>query len=231
MDRRVKERLIGASILVVLIVLIVPELLSGPKPAAPRTRGVAGCPRCPSRCATSRWIWRPARRPRGCRQPQAAAASRRRSQPASQPAAQPSASESPPTARRRSAPTRGAAPHGRTERRSSPPLKRTRRHPAACQPRHAVSWAVQLGSFAKPRQRGQTGAPTEGAGLSVYVLSSGTGPAQRYRVRVGPWRIATRAERTAAKLKAMGHAVDHRAAGALIERLCDGFTTGTAALR
>jgi DedD protein len=33
MDRRVKERLIGATILVALIVLIVPELLSGPKPA------------------------------------------------------------------------------------------------------------------------------------------------------------------------------------------------------
>jgi DedD protein len=31
MDRRVKERLIGATILVVLIVLVVPELLSGPK--------------------------------------------------------------------------------------------------------------------------------------------------------------------------------------------------------
>jgi DedD protein len=33
MDRRVKERLIGATILVALIVLIVPELLSGPRPA------------------------------------------------------------------------------------------------------------------------------------------------------------------------------------------------------
>jgi cell division septation protein DedD len=31
MERRVKERLVGATILVVLIVLIVPELLSGPK--------------------------------------------------------------------------------------------------------------------------------------------------------------------------------------------------------
>jgi DedD protein len=35
MDRRVKERLIGASILVALIVLVVPELLSGPKTAVP----------------------------------------------------------------------------------------------------------------------------------------------------------------------------------------------------
>ena len=32
MDRRVKERLIGASILVAIVVLVVPELLSGPKP-------------------------------------------------------------------------------------------------------------------------------------------------------------------------------------------------------
>jgi len=31
MDRRVKERLVGATILVVLIVLVVPELLSGPR--------------------------------------------------------------------------------------------------------------------------------------------------------------------------------------------------------
>jgi DedD protein len=35
MDRRVKERLVGATILMVLIVLIVPELLSGPKARVP----------------------------------------------------------------------------------------------------------------------------------------------------------------------------------------------------
>jgi DedD protein len=34
MDRRVKERLIGATILVVLVVLLVPEILSGPHTAA-----------------------------------------------------------------------------------------------------------------------------------------------------------------------------------------------------
>ena len=34
MDRRVKERLIGASILIAIVVLVVPELLSGPRPAA-----------------------------------------------------------------------------------------------------------------------------------------------------------------------------------------------------
>jgi DedD protein len=39
MDRRVKERLVGASILVVLIVLIAPELLSGPPGPAPAALG------------------------------------------------------------------------------------------------------------------------------------------------------------------------------------------------
>ena len=37
MERSVKERVVGATILVVLLVLIVPELLSGPKSAAPAT--------------------------------------------------------------------------------------------------------------------------------------------------------------------------------------------------
>ncbi len=45
MDRRVKERLIGASILVALVVLVVPELLSGPKPVAqPATTLPAAAP-------------------------------------------------------------------------------------------------------------------------------------------------------------------------------------------
>jgi DedD protein len=39
MDRRVKERLVGASILVVLIVLVAPELLSGPPGPAPAALG------------------------------------------------------------------------------------------------------------------------------------------------------------------------------------------------
>ena len=63
--RRAKERLIGASVLVVLIVLIVPELLSGPKPVAPAPEA-PGCPRQPrrpNRFAPSPWTWRPVKHP------------------------------------------------------------------------------------------------------------------------------------------------------------------------
>ena len=41
MERRVKERLIGAGILVALAVIVVPELLSGPKPDAGRPEAPA----------------------------------------------------------------------------------------------------------------------------------------------------------------------------------------------
>ena len=45
MDRRVKERLVGASILAVLVVLIVPELLSGPAPGtSPAAKAASGPP-------------------------------------------------------------------------------------------------------------------------------------------------------------------------------------------
>src|SRR5450631_1166694 len=51
MDRRVKERLVGASILVVLIVLIVPELLSGPA-RGPMTPLLPGSTPEPTRTVT-----------------------------------------------------------------------------------------------------------------------------------------------------------------------------------
>jgi DedD protein len=52
MDRRLKERLAGATILVVLIVLIVPELLSGPKRAAFAPRTSSSSPAEPVRNVT-----------------------------------------------------------------------------------------------------------------------------------------------------------------------------------
>ena len=63
MDRRLKERLVGATILVALIVLIVPELLSGPKRPGPPPLA-AGLPLAPSRSvvvdlATSKAIAEP----------------------------------------------------------------------------------------------------------------------------------------------------------------------------
>lgn len=65
---------------------------------------------------------------------------------------------------------------------------------------------MQLGSFANRDNADKLAHQLKAQGMSVYVLPGGTGPAQRYRVRVGPLADRDAADRAAAKLKSMGHA-------------------------
>jgi DedD protein len=65
---------------------------------------------------------------------------------------------------------------------------------------------VQLGSFASRTNADNLSRQLKGQGFSVYVLSGGSGASVRYRVRVGPLADRDAAERTAAKLKSIGHA-------------------------
>jgi DedD protein len=64
---------------------------------------------------------------------------------------------------------------------------------------------VQLGSFASRANADNLTRQLKGQGFSVFVLSGGSGTAARYRVRVGPLADRESAERTAAKLKSLGH--------------------------
>jgi DedD protein len=248
MDHRVKERLIGATILVALIVLIVPELLSGPKPAPlpPLAAGLPSSTRNVSvNLATSK----------ATPQPQAADA-------ASEGAA---ARETPGAAGTRAAGSSvsgggagastvsGAAPPGASAEASAPgrpsgaganavapgssaaaassawsaPTVATLKaqesaaplETAVSSPRSAVEnaaasdsagahgrrgWAVQLGSFASKANAEKLLHQLPGSGF--YLVSSGSGPSLRYRVRMGPLADRGVAERAVTKLKAQGHA-------------------------
>jgi DedD protein len=248
MERRAKERLIGASILVVLIVLIVPELLSGPKPAAP----VAEPPRLPAAASTpepTRTVTvdlatskAPAQNdteadsappppsplqssptaasPAGGTSPAAGSAA---SAPPTQASAtqQPSLTPSQPPA---SAPAKTAA--------AAPPVVQSPQHAAAGRGAPASApvesaaptpiskagpgrgWSVQLGSFASRANADNLVRQLKGQGFAVYVLSGGSGAATRHRVRVGPMADRDAAERTAAKLKTLGHASSLMSPGA-----------------
>ncbi len=207
MDRRVKERLVGASILVVLIVLIVPEMLSGPASPPATTRPPAGTPE-PGRTvtvdlATSK---APAQEVAG------AAASAALIQPAGE-HAQASAADPPVLPAARAAPARAApatlpaaaAPH------SAPPaLLETPVPPPTSMPAGgklaAHSWAVQLGSFASRDNAEKLVRQWKGQSFSVYVSSAGSGPAARYRVRIGPLADHESAAQAVAKLKSLGQA-------------------------
>jgi DedD protein len=64
---------------------------------------------------------------------------------------------------------------------------------------------VQLGSFASRVNADNLTRQVKGQGFSVFVLPGGSGTAVRYRVRVGPLADRESAERTATKLKSLGH--------------------------
>jgi len=218
MDRRVKERLIGASILVALVVLVVPELLSGPKPnAAPAPTLPAAAPE-PIRNVTVDLTTSkpPANSELEPAAPQAAA---------NLPAAQTSAPGAAPIPAPSPAPipAPGAAPipapRGSTASTSAPSsapansqtrqaaarrvaVESTAASPTSTGPRF---WSVQLGSFASRANADNLTRQVKGQGFSVFVLPGGSGNSVRYRVRVGPLSDRESAERMAAKLKSLGH--------------------------
>ncbi len=186
MDRRVKERLIGAGILVVLAVALVPELLSGPKPAAPAAelpRLPVGAPDPVRNVTVDLTTSKPA----------VATASLA---PTPAPAPVPAA----PT------PAPDAAPSGGTPAPStatSTPTPAPSLETAAPPPRSGHEWVVQLGSFANRSNADKLVHQLKAQGFSVYMAAEGTGGAARYRVRIGPLGDRDSAERTIAKLKTL----------------------------
>ena len=183
MDRRVKERLIGASILVAFVVLVVPELLSGPKPLGqPTTTLPAAAPEPIRNITVDLTTSKP---------PANSEAEPAESSPtsaASNPAVNPTPSPPP-------SPAPGPPPR-------LAPIESAR--PSPISTAHG-SWSVQLGSFASRANADNLTRQLKGQGFSVFVLSGGSGTAARYRVRVGPLADRESAERTAAKLKSLGH--------------------------
>jgi DedD protein len=176
-DRRVKERLIGASILVVIIVLVVPELLSGPKSSPPPPAPLAA-PEAIRHLTVDLTTSKPPTNS----EPTAASAADEPSAPASV-AAEPVPAE--PSAPAAISPISAA---------SSPKVDVVR-----------GGWAVQLGSFASRPNADNLVHQLKAQGFSVYVLSGGAGASMRHKVRVGPLTDREAAERTAGKLKSLGH--------------------------
>ena len=204
MERRAKERLIGAGILVALAVIVVPELLSGPKPEIARPDASMELPR-------------PTGTPEPVRNVTVDLTTSKPPVPSAQAATPPPAT---PTASVTAAPT--ASPSttaGSPEALSTTPAQAAVAataapmpaqapsvESAATGPRSAGAFAVQLGSFANRGNADNLVHQLKGLGYPVYMSNEGAGKAARYRVRVGPLGDRDAAERTIAKLKAAGHA-------------------------
>jgi DedD protein len=227
MDRRLKERLVGATILVALIVLIVPELLSGPKhPGLPPL--AAGLPTTATRSVSVDLATNKA-----TAEPEAGVASQ--AAPADAPNPAPGAgASSPPAANGAGSATSPAAPSTdageptaasaapsvatlRAQNGAQTPLETSASPPkssatvtrsagpaeAAAAPRHA--WAVQLGSFASKANAERLVHRLQASGGAFYIAPGGSGSSLRYRVRMGPLADRGAADRALARLKAQGH--------------------------
>jgi DedD protein len=180
MERRVKERLIGAAILVALVVLLVPEFLTGPHHA-----NMAPAAAEPE--STTRTYWVDAARVDSAPPaPQPSSASVVLPEPV---AATPAA-VSPPVASAPQPAMRAPVPAP-----SQVPAKAG----------GAGGWTVQLGSFASKANAESLVHQLKSEGFNVYIASVGTAAAQRYRVRLGPIADRGGASAIMAKLQAQRH--------------------------
>lgn len=199
MDRRVKERLVGASILVAIAVLVVPELLSGPKPAAPPPAPNAIAPQ-PIRnvtvdLATSKAPAASEAEPPVAAPPPTAGAASGADSGRPGPGASAAAASAAAAAQSSAAPSAAASTHA-----GAAPVETPAHSPIS-----AARWALQLGSFANRANADNFVHKLKAQGLTAYASSSGSGQSLRYRVRIGPLADREAADREAAKLKSLGH--------------------------
>jgi len=210
MDLRVKQRLVGASILLVLVVLIVPELLSGPKPAAPLV-----FPDPASAPPATRTITVPvnaladgtlAVEPTA--PPSAPPVMPPSTPPVMPPRASPSASPTASPGESASGrPVAAPAPSGDSREMAAMPLENAPKAPkseVSTQVSPTGAWSVQLGSFASKPNAEKLVHEVGAKGYTPYVSPIGSGTTLRFRVRVGPFAERAAAQRELEKLKSQG---------------------------
>ena len=219
-----KERLTGAIILVALIVLLVPELLTGPvrdtaareaaaavlgTPAA-SAAGASGASQPPLRSYTLSLA--PAARdgPVPLPQPRQSAASAAVQAAASQ-AAHGMAPQPAPITATPEPPHTGQAPAPATTTRPPAEAAHSETAPARSGPKlrsaaaPAGRWVVQVGSFSSRSNADRLAGQLHRLGFRAYVSSVRVGRRLLWRVRSAPVANRTAASRLAARLRAHGY--------------------------
>lgn len=189
METAVKERLIGAAVLVVVVVLVVPALLRGPRPPAE--------PPVPAGDETrvveidlgggSRTV-----------EPAAAPAPEQALAPQQEPAGM-----APPAAAATAVPPPAESPAGEKPAADSPAERPPAPAAPAAVPR-AAGWAVQVAALSKRDAAEQMVADLGRKGFAAFVQEHRSGGRVLYRVRVGPEAGRDGAEALARRLREGG---------------------------
>jgi DedD protein len=190
MDRALKERIIGAAVLVVFVVLVVPVFLDGP----PESGEIV-----------SERVPLPGQAADG--ETRTVVLERDRDEPV--PVAAPVAAAEPEDRQPEEAKTAAAArPDPEPE-----PEQESRPEPAPAEPAQTAAaaesptgmWAVQLGSFGNQQNAERLAADLRKQGYAAFLSQLSTASGQLHRVRIGPQKDRESAEEMAARLAKAGH--------------------------
>ncbi len=189
--RRARQRLIGAGVLVLAGVIVLPLLFDKQPRAVPVNVAIE----IPGRNDVAPL---PALEPV---QPAAPLASSSAVAPVAEPApAAPAAPPSAPAVQTRPAPTPPAPPINTAP---STPASKAAAAPAATAP-SSVRVVVQVGAFAEQARAQEVRQRLERAGFTTYTQIAETSAGPRIRVRVGPFDSRAEAERVAARIQQLG---------------------------
>ena len=188
MDRALKERIIGAAVLVVFVVLVVPVFLDGP----PQSGEIV-----------SERVPLPGQAAEG--ETRTVVLDRDRDEPVPVPApvtepeterAQPVQPESKPEPEPETTPEPEPKPE---------PAKPATQQPAPAGDSPTGMWAVQLGSFGNQQNAERLAADLRKQGFAAFLSQLSTGSGELHRVRIGPQKDRESAEAMAERLAKAGH--------------------------
>ena len=188
MERALQERVIGAIVLVVAAVLIVPIFLDGPSPEAE---------------LVSEAVTLPGQNDQE-RKTQTIVLERNRSEPvpASTAAAGPEADPEPEPEEPQPAPRHSETPPQAV---AAPTAASTNPQSSDQQQSTTGMWAVQLGSFSNQQNAERLAADLREQGFAAFLSQVGAGSDQLHRVRIGPQKDRDSAESVASELGKAGH--------------------------
>jgi DedD protein len=197
METRIRERLVGAIALVAIVVILVPELLTGPRSSAPPATSDAAAPVRSVTIDLTTGERGTIARPR----PSAA--------PASEDAAvtHEATAAAPPLASPLTAPPAAPSPPPASAPSSLEGSPSAAAIPAAAANANAgpQGWVVQLGSFASRDNAERFASSLRSKGYAAFVAEFRGSGRVLFRVRVGPEQDRTRAEAIGARLAREGH--------------------------
>jgi DedD protein len=190
MDRALKERIIGAAVLVVFVVLVVPVFLDGP----PESGEIV-----------SERVPLPGQAAEG--ETRTVVLARDRDEPVPTPAPVSVASaKTPQPEPRQTAQTVQPDPEPRPESEEKPaPSEPAAQQAAVPADSPTGMWAVQLGSFGDQKNAERLAADLRKQGFAAFLSQLSTATGQLHRVRIGPQKDRESAEAIAEKLAKAGH--------------------------